>query len=340
MLMRIVGRLTFLGGWVFLATAASPLVAQDSAATNSASTNSAAPLDPTQDPAYFVKFGRDAGAKGDTAGAIAAFDHAIRLNPNYAPAYFNRGIGEVLKGQLDDARADFDHALQLAPDDADAYAQRGDLRVQTGDLDGAVADYDNANKYQPNLPGTLYAAGHVLYFQGKLDLANAHLNQAISEQPDGLFMYFIRGLVRYDQGNSADALADFQKSADLGYPYGALWAWAMRTTTHQQGLAHDGLEKALQNSILFPSDHWPTPIASYLLNKISEEDLIAAAKEGLPNAQPEQLCQAWFFIGVSKRASGDATGANDAFAMAAKTGAKQSEEFLEANRSLTQLASP
>jgi Flp pilus assembly protein TadD len=44
--------------------------------------------------------------------AIADYTAAIRLDPHYAAAYFNRGAAFQQRGQVDQARADFANAKQ------------------------------------------------------------------------------------------------------------------------------------------------------------------------------------------------------------------------------------
>ena len=78
--------------------------------------------------------------KGDYDRAIADFDRAIQLKPDYAEAYANRGWAYNNKGDYDRAIADFDRAIQLKPDYALAYANRGLAYNDKGDYDRAIAD--------------------------------------------------------------------------------------------------------------------------------------------------------------------------------------------------------
>ena len=54
--------------------------------------------------------------------ALASYDQAISLRPNFAEAFNNRG--DVLRemGRIEEARASYDRALALRPDFAEAKA--------------------------------------------------------------------------------------------------------------------------------------------------------------------------------------------------------------------------
>ena len=56
--------------------------------------------------------------------AIADYDEAIRLNPDYATAYHNRGLCEGTLQQYEAAIADYDEAIRLEQD-AVTYNNRG-----------------------------------------------------------------------------------------------------------------------------------------------------------------------------------------------------------------------
>ena len=62
---------------------------------------------------------------GRHEAAVADYDEAIRLKPNYAEAYNNRGISKGKLGLKDEARKDFEIALELArkANDAKIVAQ-------------------------------------------------------------------------------------------------------------------------------------------------------------------------------------------------------------------------
>ena len=63
--------------------------------------------------------------KGEYDKAIADYNQALTINPNYAYAYVNRGDAWNEKGEYDKAIADYNEAIRLDPNFASAYCNRG-----------------------------------------------------------------------------------------------------------------------------------------------------------------------------------------------------------------------
>ena len=81
---------------------------------------------------------------GQHYAAIADFDTAIRLEPDYALAYYNRGVAKRKLGQLNAAIADYDTAIQLKPDLAEAYYNRGQAKARLNRRSAAKQDLQTA----------------------------------------------------------------------------------------------------------------------------------------------------------------------------------------------------
>jgi len=62
-----------------------------------------------------VEFGIKVAQKGLWREAIIRFERAARIDPTYAAAYNNIGIGYEHEGDLDKARAAYEKALELEP---------------------------------------------------------------------------------------------------------------------------------------------------------------------------------------------------------------------------------
>ena len=82
--------------------------------------------------------------------AIACYDKAIALKPNYAEAYSNRGNALKELKQFETALASYDMAISLKPDFAEAYSNRGNALQELKQFDAALASYDKAFSLKPD----------------------------------------------------------------------------------------------------------------------------------------------------------------------------------------------
>ncbi len=76
--------------------------------------------------------------------AIADYDRAIAIYPDYPYAFNNRANARRDKGDLDGAIADYSAAIALDADYAAAYTNRGRVHEARGDSQRARADYEAA----------------------------------------------------------------------------------------------------------------------------------------------------------------------------------------------------
>ncbi len=153
--------------------------------------------------------------KGDHDGAIADFTEAIRLRPDYAKAFTNRGNARDKKGDHDGAIADFTEAIRLRPEYVKIFTNRGVARGNKGDLDGAIADFNEALRLRPNHAAAYSNRGAIHYVRGDYDGAIVDFTEAIRLRPDFVEAYTNRGLAFQAKGDSAAAQQDFDKAKRL-----------------------------------------------------------------------------------------------------------------------------
>ena len=151
---------------------------------------------------------------GDHDRAIAAFSEAIRLDPNYAMAFNNRGVAHVNKGDNDRAIADYTEAIRLDPKYALAFLNRGIAFGKKGDIDRAITDFTEAIRLDPNNSQALNNRGFAYASKGDNDRAIADYNEAIRLNPQYAAAFCNRGRAKL-KINDASGKADIAKARQL-----------------------------------------------------------------------------------------------------------------------------
>lgn len=121
--------------------------------------------------------------QGKVKEAIASFDQAIRLDPNLAIAYNDRGTAYFSLGQFLRATQDFDQAIRLVRNDpglaASAYRNRGVVYFYLGQFQQAVQDCDEAIRLDARNAGA-YACRAAAYTSLNMDAkAQQDFDQAV-----------------------------------------------------------------------------------------------------------------------------------------------------------------
>ena len=95
-------------------------------------------------------FGSAYHERGEFRRAVAAYDVAIRIEPNIAMYYIDRGNSLSYAGDTDRAIDDLTRAIDIDPKNPDAYFRRGNLQRERGNFDAAIGDYDKAAELAPD----------------------------------------------------------------------------------------------------------------------------------------------------------------------------------------------
>ena len=124
------------------------------------------------------------GRENDHLAAIDAYDHSVRLKPDYAEAYYNRGVAKSDLGRHEQAIADYDEAIRLKPDYAEAYSNRGGAKSKLGRHEDAIADHDEAIRLRPDAAFAYYNRGVANTQLDRMDAAQQDLKAALAKARD------------------------------------------------------------------------------------------------------------------------------------------------------------
>ena len=158
-------------------------------------------------------------AATDPDEKIRAYSEAIRLKPDYAEAFRNRGTARHTIDDLSGALADYGKAIQLNPNDFHSYQNRGIIRARRGAKTQAKEDYDKAQRLKLDQALPVLQKGIHFRRSGQLDRAVREFNEAIRLNPDYAEAYFNRGKTRHEQNDDERALKDYNEAIRLKPDY-------------------------------------------------------------------------------------------------------------------------
>ncbi|HQL09478.1 MAG TPA: tetratricopeptide repeat protein [Lentisphaeria bacterium] len=148
--------------------------------------------------------------------AIEYLDNVIKLEPNYASTYVNRGAVYSNLGQTQRAIEDFNKAIRLEPDNALAYYNRGAVYSNLGQTQRAIENYNEAIRLEPDYVSAYNNRGLAYTDLGQYQRAIEDCNEAIRLKPDHASAYNNRGVAYLIQGNKKMGCRDAQKACALG----------------------------------------------------------------------------------------------------------------------------
>jgi len=316
---------------------ASVAIQKDNPGGHSTNDDRATEPDPTT-PVDYDNRAQFKKATGDLSGALADYSHAIQIDSKYAPAYNGRGNIKRAKRDLDGALADYNRAIELNGDNATAYYNRGLTKQTKGDLDGALADFNPAIKLDPKNASAYHSRGAARAMKDDLDGALADYNRAIELDGKDATTFYNRGSLFFSVRNWDAALKDYNRFFELSkedQEYPRLYVWLIRARTGQMDAANKELVDYLQQR--GNTADWFSTVTNTVLGRISDANLLAAAKSADKTKESGQLCEAWFYIGMKKLLGGDNSGAQDCFNKSLATNQKDYTEYYFARAELKAL---
>lgn len=235
--------------------------------------------DPERRGQGLFRIGRTKMRAGETEAALAQFEQALTLIPNYAEAVAARAELLDMMGNVDAARPEYERARKLwasqrpgAPDRSYLFRQRGRftfevnsyelalLRVKTGSFphlacgnallaqghpEEAIKCYDRALKIKPNDPDLTALKGEALSMAGRYKAAIEAFDFALAINPKAPETLSARAIARLGLGDLAGANADWRRQLELLVPGQAAARACVALRLADYATALPELEKAI-----------------------------------------------------------------------------------------------
>ena len=155
------------------------------------------------------------GDRGEVDKAVADYEHALAIRPDYPNA--NNNLGRVLaeRGQLDAAIAHYRTALARAPAMLEVHNNLANALSDAGRLDEAIEHYQFVLQRNPNHVNALNGYGVALASKGQLAEAEREFRHVLEIEPDNTSAISNLGNVYAISGRRAEAEKLFERSLTL-----------------------------------------------------------------------------------------------------------------------------
>lgn len=129
--------------------------------------------------------------EGRMDDALGLYADVLRIDPDHALAYADRGTVHAMQKQFDLALADLDRAFALGHAQSAAYSTAGTICLETRDYERALAYYARAIELDPAYPYTYYNRANVYQGLGNKEAALADLDTCLGFNPPDDFRQLV-----------------------------------------------------------------------------------------------------------------------------------------------------
>jgi len=254
--------------------------------------------------------------KGDVDGAIAAYKHAIKIDPKYAHAHYNMGIALKVKGDVDGAIAFYEQTIQLDPKYSQAHNNLGIALREKGNADGAIVSFKQAIHHDPQNALAHNNLGLALHEKGEVDDAIASFKQAISLDPHYAHAHHNLGVALKQKGDVDGAIDAYKQALNLDPKYAQAHnnlGVLLKAKGDVDG-AIDAYKQAISADPHYAQAH--NNLGSIYLQQKKYSEAMACAREAI-KANPK-YSNAHALLGFALQQTGDIAGARAALTEATR----------------------
>lgn len=170
-----------------------------------------------------VNLGIALHSMGQMEESRAAFEHGIKVDPNWAEGWNNLGVTLRGMGRLPDAVKAFRRALDLKPDFPDALSNMGNAMHDIGEPAGAIPYHQRSISLRPDFVTAHCNLANALKFCGKIDEAIACYRRALALAPENPVIHHYLGLTLLLGGDYERGLAEHEARILIKEPQPICW---------------------------------------------------------------------------------------------------------------------
>jgi protein O-mannosyl-transferase len=159
-------------------------------------------------PNYFFalsNLGNVYGKKKQYAQTIIYTKQALEKNPNYAPGHYNLAKALHITGKPEKAMASYRSAVKYNPYFEEAFFNLGFLALEQKQFIEAISSFKNFLKMQPKHPKAHFGLGTVYAMMGNHGEAKQYYKNAIAYDPEFLSPYINLANLHMASGNAIEA---------------------------------------------------------------------------------------------------------------------------------------
>jgi predicted CXXCH cytochrome family protein len=165
-----------------------------------------------REPEFYMVLGEAWLSRGQPRGAVAAYEHALRLRQDFPRGLVMLAGALKASGQIPRADETLKHAIRVAPGSAAAWFQSGAVDYELGRTADAIEKMVKALALDPDLSGGRTGLAEILWRTGETARAENELRAALRMDPYDATAYDLIGRALAGKGQSTESLFDFEKS--------------------------------------------------------------------------------------------------------------------------------